>query len=105
MNHSKIENKYPELLGLSHDKRLEIIKTARQEIRGGHSERFLNGFIILVIFLSVGFIRPFIVSQNFWTNTIFAFIPGLICMFVFFLYYRKKFHKKLKELIQKTNRK
>jgi len=101
MNHSKIENKYPELLGLSRDKRLEFIKKAREEIRMGRNERIIIYFFILVIFLSVGLIRPLIFPKNFLSNTISAFIPGLICAFVYALYYRKKFQQKLKELIQK----
>ena len=100
MNPSKIEKKYPELLGLSCDKQLEIVKRARQEIHSGRNERIFKFVMVMVIFITFGLIRPLIFPSTFWGKTISAFVPGIICCLVYIWYYGMKCRQKIKELVQ-----
>jgi len=101
MNYSKIEKKYPELIGLSYDRQLEILERAKHENNTGSRNRIVKYGMIVAIFMIYGFVRPWIFPQSFWANTISAFVPGFICAFALTLYFRKKFHQKIKELTQK----
>jgi len=100
MNHSKIEKKFPELVGLYHDKQLELVKRARQEIHSGRNERIIKCGIITGIFLIFGLIRALVPSPDPWIKTLSAFMPAVICCFVYICYYEKRFRQKLRELIQ-----
>ena len=100
MNHSKIGEKYPDLRGLSHDKQLEIVKRAKQEILSMRKERMIMFGTTLVLFIIFGLIRPLILPVNFWGNTVSAFIPGVIFYFIYTWYQRKILRQKIRELVQ-----
>jgi len=101
MSHSKMVKKYPELLGVYHDKQLEIVKRARQEIHSGRNERIIKAGIIIGVFIIFGIIRAFIPSPDFWIKTASALMPVFACYFVCTWYYRKRFRQKLVDLVQK----
>ena len=99
MNRSKMEKKYPVLLGLSHGEQLEIVKRAMQEIHSARNERIIKCVIVMAIFVFFGLIRSLIHPSGFWAKTSSALIAGVMCYFVYTWYYGKRLQQKIKDLV------